>query len=487
MPASSISRLILHAAVPCLTACLLACTSPKKFDEKTTSGLRSLPETLNIIGVRGIVGGVARNPVSGTLRGMHYCAAMASNLLSPGMSKLNASTEPPGPVIDRPGMDVAKFEAELDRKLKPARAKGTVKLLIDAEFFTALSEAVSSATDPITMQVYIFDNDDVAVKVADELKAASKRVPVRVIFDDLGTQQACLVTSPTQPRGYQPPGDILAYLKQDSNIDALPLRNIFLTSTHTKIITIDLKRAFIGGMNIGREYRYDWHDMMADVRGPIVGLLQAEVNRSFRQTHFGGDLTHILSRGAIPGKNKKYAHLPDIPGSYDIRVIHTRAFKPHINSAIHMAIKSAQRRIWIENPYFADDAIVRALIGARERGVDVRVVIPFMSDQKLMGANNLATAEVLLKHGVRIYAYPHKHHLKAALFDDWAFIGSANFDHLSLRLNEEVNIAYSHPAAVKELQTRLFQTDFRVSKELPANSIKIGVKEALAEMLADSL
>jgi cardiolipin synthase len=450
-------------------------------------GLRSLPETLNIIGVRGIVGGVARNPVSGTLRGLHYATAMTTNLFNPGMNRLSLDNGPVGPVIDRPSMNVADFEVELDRLIKPARARGNLKLLIDGEFFDALHQAIKTTREPITMQVYIFDNDDVAVKVADELKEASFRVPVRVIFDDLGTEQACNVRSKSLPRGYEGPADILAYLKKDSRIDALPLRNIFLTSTHTKIITINRTRAFIGGMNIGREYEYDWHDLMADVRGPVVGLLQAEVDRSFRQTHFGGDLTHLLSRGAIPGKNRKYRDLSTPPGSYDIRVIHTRAFRPNIEKAVHLAIRSAQRRIWIENPYFSDDSIVRALIEARARGVDVRVVLPLRSDTKIMGANNVATAAALLRYGVRVYSYPRKHHLKASLFDDWAFIGSANFDHLSLHLNEEVNIAYSDPAAIREIENRLFLKDFKISKLLKPDGVKPGLTEALAETLADSL
>ncbi|HYF34974.1 MAG TPA: phospholipase D-like domain-containing protein, partial [Prosthecobacter sp.] len=252
---------------------------------KTAEGLRSLPETLNIVGVRGIVGGIARNPVSGSLRCMHQVASLTASLLDPGMQSLNGTSATPPPLSNRPGMNIATFEAELDRKLKPARARGTVKLLIDAEFFTTLSEALRTAQDPVDMQMYIFDNDDVALNVAAQLKDVSRRVPVRVLFDDLGTQQACRIQSPTLPKDYKPPADIVVYLRQNSNIRVERLHNIFLTSTHTKIVTIGSKRAFIGGMNIGREYRYDWHDMMAEVRGPVVGLLQAEVDRSFRQTH----------------------------------------------------------------------------------------------------------------------------------------------------------------------------------------------------------
>lgn len=467
---------------------LLACNSPKALDQPS-EGFSTLSETFQAVGVRGILGGVARNPVSGCIRGMHHATTLATSLADPGMSNLNGSLGPPGRVVRRPGMNIARFEAELDRRVKPLRTRGTLMLLIDgSQFFPTLTRALQTTREPVDVQIYIFDTDDVGVKVADELKAASKRVPVRVLFDDLGTQQASRTAPQSRlPRGFQPPADILTYLKQDSQIDARRLSNIFLTSTHTKIITLGTSRAYIGGMNFGREYRYDWHDMMAEVHGPIVGVLKAEVDRAFGMTRVGGDLMHVLSRSSRPGKNSRYKGIPEPPGSYDIRVLHTRAFDPQIERSIHLAIRSAQRRIWIENPYFGDDRIVRELFAARERGVDVRVILPSGSNHKVMAASNTETAAMLLKHGIRVFTYHRMHHLKAAVFDDWALIGSANFDHLSLRLNEEVNIGYSHPDAIREIETRLFLTDFRDSKELSVNSVKTGLSTSLAEMAVDRL
>lgn len=468
---------------------LAACNSPKALN-KQTEGVFTIPETLQVVGVRGLVTGVARNPFSAAIRGANHVTATAVSLFNPGMNKIGGRDAPPPPVaINRPGMDIAKFEAELDRKLNPARSRGTIKLLINGpSFYSTLTQALRTTAEPVDVQVYIFDNDDVALKVADDLKAASKRVPVRVIFDDLGTQQASHVDPPSGvPDGFEPPNDILAYLKQDSKIDARRLNNVFLTSTHTKIITIGRSRAFTGGMNIGREYYHDWHDMMVEVRGPAVGMLQAELDHAMAETRLGGDLVRLFSRGPHPGRNRKYAGIPDIPGSFDIRLIHTRAFRPQIERAVHMAIRRAQRRIWIENPYFADNGIIRALYDARDRGVDVRVILPLRSDEKVMAASNLATADALLQNGIRVYSYPRPLHLKTALFDDWAFLGSANYDHLSLHLNEEVNLAYSHPQAIRELESQLFEKDFRDSKELKPGSVKPTAKHMLAKAAANHL
>jgi cardiolipin synthase len=469
-----------------------SCNSPKALTDQT-KGVRSISQTLGIIGVGGTMGS-ARNPISGAIRGMHHAAAIATTLATPGMPLFDTRSGPPLPVVkNRPGMDMAKFEAELDRKLNPVRSRGTVKLLIDGdEFFPTLSRALSAAREPIDVQVYIFDNDDVALKVADELKAASMRVPVRVLFDELGSQQASNVEAGSgNPPGYTPPADMLAYLKRGSKVDAHRLHNPFLTSTHTKIIAIGPSHAFTGGMNIGREYRYDWHDMMAELRGPVVGELRREVQRSFKRTRLGSDFTDLLTvsgdNAEAKVKTKAKASAAEPAGAYDIRVLRTRPFRPQIERAIHLAIRSAQRRIWIENPYFADDTIARELIAARARGVDVRVVLPLSADTKIMGANNLATAAVLLKYGIRVYSFPRKHHLKAALFDDWALMGSANLDHLSLRLNEEVNIAYSHPTPIREIESRLFQTDFGISKELTIDSVKPSLTDLIAELVADGL
>ena len=72
----------------------------------------------------------------------------------------------------------------------------------------------------------------------------------------------------------------------------------------------------------------------------------------------------------------------------------------------------------------------------------------------------------MLEHGIRVYIYPGMSHVKAAIFDDWACIGSANWDRWSLRINKELNIATSDPDAVRELREQLFEADFAKSVEL---------------------
>jgi cardiolipin synthase len=149
-----------------------------------------------------------------------------------------------------------------------------------------------------------------------------------------------------------------------------------------------------------------------------------------------------------------------------VRALFTRADDPEIFRAQRAAIRNAQKYVYVENAYFTDDAMLYELARARHRGVDVRVVMPLVTDRGPITRNNALAANAMLQHGIRIYIYPGMSHIKAAVFDGWACIGSANWDRWSFRINKELNIATSHPEAVAELERRLFASDFANSVEL---------------------
>ena len=98
--------------------------------------------------------------------------------------------------------------------------------------------------------------------------------------------------------------------------------------------------------------------------------------------------------------------------------------------------------------------------------MDVRVIIPLETDNGAITRNIVLAANVMIENGIRVYIYPGFTHAKAAIFDGWASLGSANLDRFSLRLNQELNIATSEPEAVAELQNVLFHPDFERSVEL---------------------
>ena len=116
--------------------------------------------------------------------------------------------------------------------------------------------------------------------------------------------------------------------------------------------------------------------------------------------------------------------------------------------------------------YFTDDALLYELVRARRRGVDVRVIMPLVTDRGPITRNNALAANVMLEHGIRVFIYPGMSHVKAAVFDGWACLGSANWDKWSLAINKELNLATSEPALVEPLLARVFKVDFAASPEL---------------------
>jgi phosphatidylserine/phosphatidylglycerophosphate/cardiolipin synthase-like enzyme len=116
---------------------------------------------------------------------------------------------------------------------------------------------------------------------------------------------------------------------------------------------------------------------------------------------------------------------------------------------------------------------VKALIAARRRGVDVRVIIPNRNNMLGVESHNFVTANAPLRNGVRVFIHPGMTHVKAALVDGWVLLGSANFNNFSLRLNQEVNVATSDPG---------FEADFARAHELLA-PVPVGWTDRLAERI----
>jgi cardiolipin synthase len=378
-----------------------------------------------------------------------------------------------------PGMDLDRWERQLDEITGTKLTSGRIKLLIDGEeFFTRLTDSFLEAEESIHMRIYIYDNDDYATQLADLLRERSSDVDVRVLVDGLGTIMANGVHPDTLPADHRPALSMKEYLTKGSKVRMRLHKNLWLTLDHTKTIMVDRKTAFIGGMNIGREYRYDWHDLMMEVDGPVVNTLQDEFNKAWAYAGILGDLGKAFTRR---GSNGAKAN----DGDYPIRVLFTRTSDSQIYRAHMAAIKNARRYIFIQNPYIADDAILHELIKARKRGVDVRVVIPENGNWKTMDRSNKLVTNAMMAHGIKVYLYPVMSHVKAAVIDGWACVGSANLDKASFRTNQETNLATSEPEVVKELLERLFYPDFERSRPMTETNI-VNWSDHIYEILADN-
>jgi cardiolipin synthase len=365
------------------------------------------------------------------------------------------------PLSDSAGMDLAEWEDELDGIVGRPSDTGTLEYLIDGEaFFTRFEAAMRDASQSIFMRTYIFDNDDYALAIADLLRDRAQRgVDVRVLMDGIGTLSALAQPASEQPDQFKPPLSIHHYLESGSDVHVRRVPNPFFSGDHTKTTIIDEKLAYLGGMNIAREYRYEWHDMMVELRGPVVAQLADDFDIAWAGAGPMGDASQLIAR-LMPKRN----HGPSI--GYPIRILYTRAMRSEIRNAQLKAIRSSRSYIYLENAYLTDDAFLFELVKARRRGVDVRVVIPLQSDRGQLTRNNIMAANTMFEHGIRVYVYPGMSHIKAAIFDGWACLGSANLDQLSLRVNLETNIATSDPAAVADLTAELFEKDFESSPEM---------------------
>ncbi len=382
------------------------------------------------------------------------------------------------PVTTGPGMNLQEWERELDRITGSTPDKGSIEFLIDGEeYFPALIESIESADESIHLRTYIFDNDDFAIQIADLLKQRSKEVDVKVLMDGIGTLTGGLANSSSMPASHEPPASIANYLRSESEISARTLTNPWFSGDHTKVTIVDRDVAFVGGMNIGREYRFDWHDLMVKVDGAVVEELARDSDDAWAKSGMLGDLAAFF-------RNFRSSKPLTAEDGYPVRILYTRAQHSQIYEAQLAAIRRARNHIYIENPYFSDDAILFELIAARRRGVDVRFVIAEKGDAMLMDMSNVQAINTMLANGIRVYVYPEMTHVKAAIVDDWIMVGSANLDKLSMRVNNELNLATSHPEAVKELKERLFQADFEKSLELK-KQLPAGPGYHLAEAVAD--
>jgi cardiolipin synthase len=125
-----------------------------------------------------------------------------------------------------------------------------------------------------------------------------------------------------------------------------------LIATHTKMIIVDGRRAWLGGMNIGREYRCDWHDMMIEVTGPLVGWMQRSFARAWARHGWTGDLGELIAQ--FRTSRKASAGIPVPAGAIPVRPLRGSALHSDIKDSQFAALRHARQSIWIQNAYITD-------------------------------------------------------------------------------------------------------------------------------------
>lgn len=295
-------------------------------------------------------------------------------------------------------------------------------------FFPELLKDMAKATHHIHVNMYIFEDDSLGRLVADALMSKAREgVKVRLIYDDVG----CWRVS----------GHFFEQMREAGVEVApfLPVRFPSFTSkvnyrNHRKIIVIDGRVGYIGGMNIARRYVSEkWRDTMLRVQGGAVYALQ----RAFLVDWYFVDHSLITDRVYYPEFQYVNNCLAQIVTSGPT------ARYPEIMQGFVRIILAARRYIYIETPYFLpNEPILFALKTAALAGVDVRVMCPLTSDAHFIDWASRSYLREVYEAGARVYLYePGFLHSKLLVSDDsLVSCGSTNVDFRSLENNFEANL-----------------------------------------------
>ncbi|WP_139977040.1 MULTISPECIES: cardiolipin synthase [Brucella/Ochrobactrum group] len=318
--------------------------------------------------------------------------------------------------------------------------------------YAAMLDAIGRAERSIMLETYIFDRDGIGEKFADTLGDAVRRgVEVRVLVDAVGARYSFpSIVKLLKDKGVAVDvfnGNIIIGLR-------LPYANL---RTHRKILIVDGKIAFTGGMNIragfvrliaGDAVAFDTHFKL---KGPAIADL----------FHIASEDWRFATGELLTGEAWKIAPPENPPGTGTlVRVVGSGPDKNvETNQRMMMgAFSIAEQHILIMTPYLLPDReLISALVTAARRGVSVDIVVPGVNNLKLVDRAMRAQFDQLLKDGCRIWrASGAFNHSKLMTIDGaWSYVGSSNIDPRSLRLNFEVDLEILDHDVARQVEERI--------------------------------
>jgi cardiolipin synthase len=324
----------------------------------------------------------------------------------------------------------------------PLVAGNRVQLLLDGPMtFSAMFAAMRHARHSIHVETFILSDDEVGRKFADILIERRRAgVEVRMVVDAIGAWGADTVFLDRMRRAgieisiYHPLDDVHLWRIN--------------TRHHRKLLIVDGRIAFIGGINICKVYARDsfrdpnrirsaneaWRDTDVKVQGPAVTYLQELFVSFWAGLHETAPLSGPPYFPALPEQGHTLVRVAD---SIAVKNAHA-IYRLYI-----AAFRHARKTIWITQGYFSpDDTFLEALKRASRRGVDVRILLPGLTDSWLTISSSRAHYEELLKAGVRIFERKDVlQHAKTAVIDGmWSIVGSTNLDNRSFMHDNEADV-----------------------------------------------
>lgn len=342
----------------------------------------------------------------------------------------------------------------------PVSHGNDAELLINGDqIFPSYLKGIRDAEETVNLLTYAYWRGDIAIEVADTLcEKASADVECNVILDAVGAVQM----DRKLVKKMRASGVHVCYFRPPKPYAVKRLQH----RTHRKLLIVDGKTGFTGGVGIAEEWTGNaqdpdhWRDTHVRVTGPVVRGLQGAFAENWLECT--GDV--------LAGDR----YLPDIDEVEDggpMQVMRSSATIGDTNAEalVYLAIAAAKRSIELTSAYFVPrPAFTAALVEAAERGVAMRILVPGSHiDKQFVRTAGRAAYDDLIEAGIEIYEYcPTMLHAKTLTVDEiWSSVGSVNFDNRSFQLHDEVTLCVQSERFAGELHD-VFERDLEVSEQI---------------------
>ncbi len=372
-----------------------------------------------------------------------------------------------------------QFRRAIGSLLGPALVGGNrvQELLNGDQIFPDMLQAIRSAQHSISFETYIYWSGNIGREFADALSERAKAgVKVHVLLDWVGSAKIDdsfldeMRASGVEIRKFHKPNWY--------NLGRLNNR------THRKLLVIDGKTGFTGGVGIAPKWTGNgqdadhWRDSHFRVEGPVVAQMQAVFMENWLKVT--GQVMH----------GEAYFPALQAMGDSDAQVFSSSPSggSESMQLMYQLSITAAAHSIDLSSAYFVPDELTtQALTDALQRGVKIRIITPGeIIDTDTVRAASRGSWGPLLKAGAQIYEYqPSMYHCKVMIVDNLLVsVGSTNFDNRSFRLNDEANLNV-YDAAFAQRQTFIFEADLKNARQVTYDEwINRPLKEKLLEKLA---
>jgi len=358
----------------------------------------------------------------------------------------------------------------------PEHGGNRFRLLAGADAFLPVMELeIHRARHYVLFEQYLISSGSVATRFIDAFAACVQRgVQVYMLIDHFGARRLSIADR----QRITDAGIALLFY------NPAYLSHFFrgLPRNHCKVLLIDGEVAYSGGAGITDDYEargssLPWHDLIVEMRGPIVGDWQSQFVRIWQQ--WRGEIT-------LPEIKPPDTAVGQAGGQRGRLSVSLRGLRKFIRQSLLFQTRSASERVWLGTAYYLPGRrMLWSLRAARKRGVDVRLLLPGkINDHPAVYHAGRRYYHRLLRQGIRIFEYqPAFMHAKLYLCDNHCSIGSCNMDRWGLRWNLEANLESSDPALCGEAES-FFAEAFEHSKEITLDAwLKRPLKHRIREWL----